>query len=196
MYTEQTFNLGTLTGLSERQIENHLKLYAGYVANTNALEAKIEEYKGDSETHKIALAELKRRLGFEFDGMRLHEYYFEALGNTRGDTSKAPTLNEKLALQYGSPDAWWAEFQAVGMMRGIGWAMLYHDKKAGRFHNAWISDHELGHLAGCDIILAMDVWEHAFLLDYLPSERKNYIEAFRTNLDWNVIEERFRKSLA
>ena len=194
MYTEQKFDLKGIDGLSDRQIENHLKLYAGYVNNVNALETKIGEYKADSEGNKIALAELKRRLGFEFDGMRLHEYYFESLEGP--SERKAPTLEEKLALQYGSPENWWSEFQSVGMMRGVGWVILYHDPKTKQFHNAWISDHELGHLAGCDIILAMDVWEHAFLLDYLPSQRKEYIEVFFRNLNWNVLEERFQKSLA
>ncbi|MDP3989120.1 MAG: Fe-Mn family superoxide dismutase [bacterium] len=194
MYTEQTFDLKNIDGLSEKQIENHLKLYSGYVKNTNALEEKLGEYMSNAEQHATALSELKRRLGFEFDGMRLHEYYFEALGGEK--ETEAPILNEKITQQYDQFDHFLNEFKAVGMMRGIGWALLYHDPKAKRFHTAWISDHELGHLAGCDIILAMDVWEHAYLLDYLPSQRKDYIEVFFKNLNWSILEDRIKQSCA
>jgi len=193
MYTEQQFDLKSIDGLSERQIDAHLKLYSGYVKNVNTLETKIREYAIDSEAHAIALSEIKRRLGFEFDGMRLHEYYFEALGGAK--EKEAPTLLGLLEKQYGS-EGFIKEFKAVCMMRGVGWALLYHDTKIEHFHIAWVSDHELGHLAGCDIILAMDVWEHAYLLDYLPSQRKEYVETFFNNLNWAVPEERIKRSLA
>lgn len=188
MYQEEQFSLPELKGISARQIEAHLKLYAGYVKNSNALMSKITELKADSDANALVLAELKRRFGFEFDGMRLHELYFSALG---GDGSMQGALAEALAKQWGSLDAWLAEFKAVGAMRGIGWALLTYDAKSGIFHNVWVSDHELGHLAGLPILLAMDVWEHAFLLDYLPAERMTYINAFFQNLRWDVVEARF-----
>lgn len=191
MYQEQQFNLPELKGLSPKQIEVHLKLYAGYVKNSNALIAKLEELKTDSEQHALALAELKRRFAFEFDGMRLHELYFEALGGDGG--IDGGVLSDALAKQWGSLDNWLAEFKAIGMMRGIGWVLLTYDAKAGLFHNVWIGDHELGHLAGLPIILAMDVWEHAFLIDYLPAQRADYINAFFQNLKWDVCETRFAK---
>ena len=187
-YTEQTFELPELRGLSARQIEAHLKLYAGYVKNVNAAQAQITELKQDSEKHAVALAEVKRRFGFEFNGMRLHELYFEALGGTN-DVHGA--LADALAKQWGSFEAWLSEFTAVGMMRGIGWALLTYDTKTDTFHNIWVSDHELGHLGGLPILLAMDVWEHAFLLDYVPSERGKYISAFFDNLRWELCESRF-----
>ncbi|MDP3955995.1 MAG: Fe-Mn family superoxide dismutase [bacterium] len=193
MYQEQTFDLKAVDGLSQKQIEEHLKLYRGYVENVNILTEKIEEYDKDTVANKSALSELRRRLGFEFNGMRLHELYFEALKGPQID-SVAPTLQQRLAEQYGSPDTWWGEFSQMGMMRGVGWVILYHDPKAKRFHNVWVSDHELGHLAGCDVILAMDVWEHAFLPDYLPSQRKDYIDAFFKNLNWNILEQRIISS--
>ena len=190
MYTEQSFNLENVTGLSFKQLEVHLKLYAGYVKNTNAILAKITEYKKDSETHTIALAELTRRFGFEFNGMRLHELYFESLGGN-GEIASG-TLADAITRRWGSVDAWKAEFQAMGVMRGIGWVLLVHDPKANTLHNVWVSDHELGHLGGLPVLLAMDVWEHAFMIDYLPAQRSEYIQAFFQNLNWEMITKRFK----
>lgn len=189
MYPEQSFSLQNVTGLSPKQLEVHLKLYAGYVKNTNAILAKVAEYKKDSETHAIALAELMRRFGFEFNGMRLHELYFESLGGNGEATPGA--LVDAITARWGSVEAWKAEFQAMGVMRGIGWVLLVHDPKANTLHNVWVSDHELGHLGGLPIIIAMDVWEHAFMVDYLPAQRSEYVQTFLNNLNWNVIEKRF-----
>ncbi len=190
MYTEQSFSLENVTGLSPQQLEVHLKLYAGYVKNTNAILAKVAEYKKDSETHAIALAELMRRFGFEFNGMRLHELYFESLGGN-GETTPG-TLTDAITARWGSVDAWKAEFQAMGVMRGIGWVLLVHDPKANTLHNVWVSDHELGHLGGLPIVIAMDVWEHAFMIDYLPAQRSEYVQTFLKNLNWNIIEKRYK----
>lgn len=189
MYSEQSFSLENVTGLSPKQLEVHLKLYAGYVKNTNAILAKVAEYKKDSETHAIALAELMRRFGFEFNGMRLHELYFESLGGS-GETAPG-ALVDAITTRWGSVDAWKAEFQAMGVMRGIGWVLLVHDPKANTLHNVWVSDHELGHLGGLPIIIAMDVWEHAFMVDYLPAQRSEYVQTFLKNLNWNIIEKRY-----
>ncbi len=189
MYTEQSFSLENVTGLSPKQLEVHLKLYAGYVKNTNAILAKVAEYKKDSETHAIALSELMRRFGFEFNGMRLHELYFESLGGN-GETTPRALVNAIIA-RWGSFDVWKAEFQAMGVMRGIGWLLLVHDPKANTIHKVRVSDHELGHFGGLPIIIAMDVWEHAFMVDYLPAQRNEYIQTFFKNLNWNVIEKRY-----
>lgn len=189
-YSEQKFNLSSLDGLSDKQIEVHLKLYAGYVKNVNSLQEKLTEYMQDSEKNSLALSELKRRFGFEFNGMRLHELYFEALG---GDGQPNGSLVEALAKQYGSFDNWLNEFKAIGAMRGIGWVLLTYDSKAKCFHNVWVSDHEIGHLGGLPIILAMDMWEHAFMVDYLPAQKADYVGAFFKNLNWGTITGRFTK---
>lgn len=189
MYSEQTFSLENVTGLSPKQLEVHLKLYAGYVKNTNALIAKIAEYKKDSETNTLALAELTRRFGFEFNGMRLHELYFEALGG-KGEITNGP-LTSAIEARWGSIDAWKAEFQAMGVMRGIGWVLLVHDQKANTLHNVWVSDHDMGHLGGLPMLIAMDVWEHAFMVDYVPAQRGEYVQTFLNNLNWDIIEKRY-----
>lgn len=198
MYKEKIFELSNLEGLSENQISEHLKLYAGYVKNLNALEEKITSLKDSAEENATVLAELKRRRGFEFNGMRLHEYYFEQLGGN-GAASNGSGLMKALAEEYGSFDAWLSNLKQTALMRGIGWVVLYYDGSSSlttgsqekRFFNVWVNSHEDGHLAGLTLVLVLDVWEHAFLLDYAPSQKKDYIEAFLKNLNWEVIEKRF-----
>ncbi len=189
MYTEQKFELTELPGLSAKQIDVHLKLYAGYVKNVNAIAAKIDELKADSEKNMLALSELTRRYAFEFNGMRLHELYFEALG---GDGAMGEgKLAKAIAKQWGSAVAFMAELKAVGLMRGIGWVLLVRDAKGKTMRIIWVSDHEVGHLAGTDVLLAMDMWEHAFMVDYLPAQKGDYIGAFLKNLNWSVVEGRY-----
>jgi Fe-Mn family superoxide dismutase len=188
-YTEKNFDLNHIEELSERQISAHLGLYAGYVKNTNLLLDKIETLR-DSEAGP-EISELTRRFGFEFNGMRLHEYYFDQLSvKTESATNN---LRQALEAQYGSFENWLNDFKRVGMLRGTGWVLLVEDELNGNLFNIWVNDHELGHLGNQKIILAMDLWEHAFLLDFLPSERKNYIEVFFNNLNWSILENRFNQ---
>lgn len=190
IYQEQRFNLPELRGLSQRQIGEHLKLYVGYVNNVNGLLSKINEFSTNQPDHTSVLAELRRRLGFEWNGMRLHEYYFEELGGS-GSLVKEGPLGIALSARYGNLDQWKQHLSTLGMMRGIGWVITYYDPKVSSFHTAWVADHEVGHLSSLPIICALDVWEHAYLLDYLPSQRKEYIAAFFDNLNWAILEERF-----
>jgi Fe-Mn family superoxide dismutase len=189
-YTEKIFTLSGLEGLSDKQVNEHLKLYQGYVKNTNAILQKIEELKKDPESNALALSELSRRFAFEWNGMRLHELYFSGLGNKKALTPGG-TLEKIILGQYGSFEAWLGEFTAHGLMRGIGWVILSYDKEQKLLLSRWVSDHEISHLAGLPILLAMDMWEHAYLFDYLPSGKKDYITTFFKNLNWEVIEDRF-----
>ncbi len=187
-YEAKTFALDELDGLSTKQIEEHLKLYAGYVKNTNLLMEKIESHKQNSETMAIELSELTRRMGFEWNGMRLHEVYFSQFEKGGVESTK---LQEALATQYGSFDAWKNQVTATGLMRGIGWVLLINDKETGNLHTIWVSDHEYGHLAGTDVVFAMDVWEHAYTVDFAPTQRAAYIQAFWKNVNWNKVEARY-----
>lgn len=193
-YQEQSFNLPTLTGISQKQVEVHLKLYGGYVKHVNVLNDTLTSLMQDSEKNAYALSEVKRRLGFEFDGMRMHEYYFSQWQDGATALAAQGALATALEKQYGSVDACLAEFKAVGMMRGIGWAVLYFDQNAGQFHIAWVGDHEFGQLSGLPVVLAMDMWEHAFMVDYMPADKKQYVDAFFANLNWRVPEERFTQA--
>ncbi len=187
-YEAKTFALEALDGLSETQISEHLKLYQGYVKNSNALLQKIDLHKQNAEAMAIELSELVRRFGFEFNGMRLHEYYFAQF--EKADGSK-DSLKMALEAQYGSFDAWKNQISAMAVMRGIGWVILVQDETNGNLLSIWVSDHELGQLGGQKILFALDVWEHAYTVDYKPTERMKYVEAFWKNLNWQKVEERY-----
>ena len=179
-------NLIGMEGFSETLLKNHFTLYQGYVNNTNKLHDLLSSKAKDATNPEYA--ELKRRFGFEFNGMRLHEYYFENLGG-KAPLDKSGALAKKLADAFGSYDAWEQDFRATGAMRGIGWVVLYQDNATGRLFNQWINEHEVGHLAGCRPILVMDVFEHAFMTDY-GLKRADYIESFLKNINWQVVEAR------
>lgn len=187
-YEAKTFTLGPLEGLSETQIAEHLKLYAGYVKNMNALLEKIEKHKQNSEAMAHELSELVRRIGFEYNGMRLHEYYFSQFEKSEGSSD---ALKKAIEEQYGSFDAWKAQASATAVMRGIGWVLLVQDEMNGNLLTIWVSDHELGQLGGQKILFALDVWEHAYTVDYKPTERAKYVEAFWKNLNWQKVEQRY-----
>ena len=177
-----------MDGFSDELLEDHFKLYQGYVTGINELLERLEEMAADGELKTAEHAELRRRLGWEFDGMRLHELYFGNLGGD-GRPPSSGELYDRLSRASGGIDSWLAEFKAVGSMRGVGWAILYFDSAAGRVHNFWIGEHDCGHAVGGTPLLVMDVWEHAFMADY-GTNRDEYIEAFLVNVDWRVVEKR------
>jgi Fe-Mn family superoxide dismutase len=177
-----------MEGFSQTLLNNHFTLYQGYVTNTNKLSDLLMNMLKEDKAGGPEYSELKRRFGFEFNGMRLHEYYFENLGG-KTPPEKSGALAKKLADAYGSYDAWEKDFRATGMMRGIGWVILYQDNVTGGLFNQWINEHEVGHLAGCRPILVMDVFEHAFMTDY-GLKRADYIAAFFKNINWKVVESR------
>ena len=190
-YKATTFNLPEIKGLSEKQITAHLGLYEGYVKHVNHLREQIHDLQdADEEKYAYAVMELRRRLGFEFNGMRMHEYYFKQFEGNSKAPNQDSALKQAVSAKYGSWNGFINHFTTVGMSRGIGWTVLYQDPEGGTVHTAWVTDHELGQLGGLPIILAMDMWEHAFMVDYLPSEKKQYIEAFLAATNWSVCEGR------
>jgi superoxide dismutase, Fe-Mn family len=192
-YEIKEFDLPDLKGLSGKQVEVHLGLYAGYVKHVNLLRENIHELeKTDPEKNAYTITELRRRFSFEFDGMRMHEYYFEEFEKGGNDIDTNGALAKSVSEKYGNWEKFIEHLTQVGMSRGIGWTVLYFDQRGNTPHVAWIGDHELGTLAGLPIILAIDMWEHAFMVDYLPSEKKEYIGACLANTNWGVAEERFK----
>lgn len=192
-YRPKQFNLSGLKGISDQTLEMHFKLYEGYVKETNNLSEKIAEFLKDGKVDQEEMplySELKRRLGFEFNGMVLHEYYFE---NMQKDGPGDPTGGSFIAAaeaSFGSYDIWKADFVNTGKMRGVGWAATYQDPSNGQISNHWINLHETGNVAGFTPILIMDVWEHAFIKDYAPVDRPKYIEAFFSNINWDAVRGR------
>lgn len=197
LYKPKSFDLSGLIGISDRTIEMHFKLYEGYVKGTNELNEKISEIleKGKVDQKNMpAYSEMKRRLGFEYNGMVLHEYYFGNLKRDGGGVpSAASPFLQRVRGDFGSFEIWKEDFVSIGRMRGVGWAVCYEDPSSGRLSNHWITSHEVGHIAGYQPLLVMDMWEHAFLLDYKPSEKEQYIEAFFANVDWQGVEKRLER---
>jgi Fe-Mn family superoxide dismutase len=183
-------NLIGMEGFSETLLKNHFTLYQGYVTNTNKLTDSLAAMLKEGKVGTPEYAELKRRMGFEFNGMRLHEYYFGNLGG-KGASDKSGKLGRKLAEDFGSYEDWEKDFRGTGTMRGIGWTILYQDNITGKLMNQWINEHETGHPAGCIPILVMDVFEHAFITDY-GLKRADYIEAFFKNINWAAVESRLK----
>lgn len=191
-YTTQDYNrLLGLVGFSEALLKNHFTLYEGYVKNTNKLALELSFMVKEDRTSGVSYAEIKRRFGWEFCGMRLHELYFENLTKTpKPFAEAAPRLAKALGADFGSVELWEKDLKALATIRGIGWAVLYLDIRSGRLFNAWINEHDVGHLAGCAPLLVLDVFEHAFMLDY-GLKRADYVAAFLGAADWGVAAQRY-----
>lgn len=195
-YKARDYNLSGLNGISDRTLEIHFKLYQGYVTNTNALNSQLADLRsgGPLDPQKlIQFSELKRRLGFEYNGMVLHEYYFENLrSGGGGDPSSSSSFLNAVNLSFGSYNDWKVDFLNVARMRGVGWVVTLRDPASGALSNHWVSLHEEGNVAGFNPVLVMDLWEHAFFLDYVPAERMKYVEAFFSNVNWDAVDSRLR----
>ena len=188
-YTAKDYSkLVGMEGFSETLLKNHFTLYQGYVTNTNKLVDLLGQMLKEGKAGTPEYAELKRRFGWEFNGMRLHEYYFENLGGKTG-LDKGSALAKKITEDFGNYEVWEKDFRATGSMRGIGWTVLYQDTLAGKLYNFWINEHDVSHPAGCNPILILDVFEHAFMIDY-GLKRADYIEAFFKNIDWKAASAR------
>lgn len=190
-FEEAKFNIPKLIGISEKTIEEHLKLYSGYVKHANLILEKIPEYGQWAEKDPFVTyftGELQRRFAFEFGGMRNHEYYFKSFEGGSTSLTAGGALQKAVEEEWGSWDGWLARFKTIALTRGIGWAMLCYDPVSRRLVNTWVDEQHLGQLNGCQTILAIDMWEHSFVADYQPSGKKNYVEDFFKNLNWEVIE--------
>lgn len=190
-FEEKKFNIGKLIGISGKTIEEHLKLYAGYVNHSNLVLAKIEELSVEAEKNMGLLSGLQRRFGFEYGGMRNHEIYFDSLSDGSNAITPDGELAKSIAYLWGSFDKWFAQFKTIATTRGVGWAILYFDRKEMRLLNAWVDEQHIGQLQDCSPLLALDMWEHSYIADYQPSGKKQYIEDFFKNLNWQKVEENF-----
>ncbi len=186
-FEEKEFNIGELKGISSKTIEEHLKLYSGYVKHLNLVHEIVE----NQANPEYARRETYRRQAFEFDGMRNHEYYFESLSGGATPLSTDSELYKKIVDWTGSFETFVEIFKNLTTTRGIGWAMLGYDKKTDRLIQYWVDEQHFGHLTGVSPIIALDMWEHSYVADYQPSGKKQYVEDFFANLNWSKIEENF-----
>jgi len=193
MYTPKNFDhlLGT-PGFSDQLFKNHFVLYQGYVKNANTFREELRALLEQGKIGTPLYAELKRRFAWEYNGIRLHEYYFENMVKERTTLAEGSELSKKISEEFGGYDVWEKDFKAVGAMRGIGWVVLYYDPQSREFFNVWVNEHDMGHLAGAVPLLVLDVFEHAYTLDY-GLKKADYVEAFFKAIDWGVVEKRFWK---
>jgi len=194
-YEAKQFNIPKLEGISEETITEHLGLYQGYVKSVNLIREKMDAYCNDLGNNEYAINEMQRRLGFEFGGMRNHEYYFAQL---EGGAEELPDgkLIDMINARWGGFDGWYGCFERLAMTRGVGWAILYIDHQTNQLVQTWVDEQHIGQLADLDIVLALDMWEHSYMIDYAPSKKKEYIEAFFKNLNWAVVAKRTECSCA
>lgn len=185
--------IGNLPGFSDDALKMHFKLYQGYVTNANKILSSLQEMEKNHQLKTPEYAGLKRMLGWEWDGMRLHEFYFDNLGGKTKKLDPKSSLGQAIDKNFGGYDQWKDDFKATGLIRGIGWSVLYLDGQTGRLINTWINEHDLGHLAGGTPILIMDVFEHAYITQY-GLDRAAYIDAFFNNINWDVVAERYKEA--
>jgi len=198
-YTARQFNIPELAGISKKQVEEHLKLYAGYVTHVGVISARVKELtQNDREKNTYEIHELWRRLGFEFNGMRNHEYYFGALESGSQSPNKESAFSKAAKKQFGSFKELLTVIKEVGATRGSGWVLLYYDRVAEDkpLIVGWVDEHHLGYLSSLPVVFAMDCWEHAYMVDYLPSERGVYIDAYLNSVNWGVVETWFENIIA
>jgi Fe-Mn family superoxide dismutase len=186
-------HLKGLKGVDDPTLQSHFALYQGYVKRTNALTERLQGLQQEKKAAgaEPVYAELTRRLGFEYNGMVLHEYYFGNL-TPNGKDIHAGKLKDALAQSFGSFENWLEDFKAVGTMPGVGWAVLYQDPSTGWLSNHWITLHNDGNIAGYRPVLVMDAWEHAFVPAFKPTERAKYVEGILKDIDWEVVEKRLQ----
>ena len=194
-FSVQNFAIPTLHGISETTTNEHLKLYAGYVKNANLIIEHIEEYAKDSAKFAYELGELQRRFAFEFGGIRNHEFYFASFIGGAAPLQTESKLAEAINAQWISFDAFLARFKAIALTRGIGWAKLVYDPASKQLLTVWVDEQHLGQLPDTKTILALDMWEHSFVADYLPSGKATYVEDFFKNLNWSVIENNYTDAI-
>lgn len=186
-FISKTFELGELKGISQNTIKEHLNLYNAYVKNANLVLEKIKEYEKDPSVNAYAISELRRRFSFEVGGVKNHELYFSSLSGGPKPLQEDSELAKLIERNGETIDSITSKIKSLAMTRGIGWAMLYYDKENDKLLTAWVDEQHIGHLAGLHIVLALDMWEHSYYLDYVPSEKSKYVEAFFANLNWQKL---------
>lgn len=189
-YEPKTFIIPPLQGISQTTIDEHIKLYQGYVKNTNLILDKIHDYSEDSETYTYELGELYRRFSFEFNGMKNHEYYFEQLSDGIAPLDPTSTLSKKITASFESFELFIEQFKKLALTRGIGWAVLSYDRQEDQLIMHWIDEQHLGHLNSNQFIFGIDMWEHAYVADYQPSGKKQYVEDYLAQVNWSCVAKR------
>lgn len=193
MYTPKTFTIPALVGISQTTINEHIKLYEGYVKHVNLIQTHLAEFKTKSDENVYEIGELNRRSAFEFNGMKNHEYYFEQLEGGSKDLNPESDFGKQVMAQWRTPENFLGDIKQVAKTRGIGWAIVWKDRATGELVLNWVDEQHLGQLNSCDFIFGIDMWEHSYVADYLPSGKGKYIDDYIVNVNWEVVEARYIK---
>ena len=192
-YKERNFNITELDGISKKQIDDHLLLYSGYVNHVNLILEQVKELVEMDFNEGYLVNELQRRFSFEFNGMKLHEYYFEQLETGKTELDKKGKLMNFIKEECGNFGGLLTKIKKAGLTRGIGWIVFYYNPENNKPVVSWVDSHHIGHTAGLPVLFVLDMWEHAYMIDYTSSEKKKYIDAVFKNMNWKVVEERFER---
>jgi len=180
-----------LDGISLKTLQEHYKLYDGYVKKTNEIQQKVKEAdKSEANGIYSHIGELKRQETFAVNGMKLHEVYFGHLGNPTEPSGEIVKIVER---DFGSMEKWKEEMIATGLS-ARGWAITAYDLKDKKLHIYGADAQNVGAVWGAVPIIAIDVYEHAYFIDY-GTGRKAYLEAFFRNLDWNYASQLLQQVL-
>lgn len=191
VYVPRDFSAFPVNGaLSYSSSANHLRLYQAGVKATNDMLQRFKELEAEGKASSPDYSELKRRFAYEFNGMRLHELFFGQFG--AAPLAADSDLRAALAAQFGSFDAWQAAFTALEQTRGAGWAALAYDRQGKKFLNVWIDGHSGGVPVGADLLLVVDMFEHAYMPDF-QLDKARYAQAVWGALNWAAVEKRFVK---
>lgn len=177
-----------MQGFSADLLHNHFNLYHEYVKTMNTLAAALEGLAAGGQEDSSEYAGLKRRLGQEYNGVCLHELYFENLGG-QNEMRIGSSLTQKLAESFGSYKNWEEDFKTTASLRGVGWAVLCQDHVTGQLNNFWLDEQQSEVPADRKPLLVLDAWEHSYIMDY-GLKRPEYLESFFKNIDWNVVDKR------
>ena len=184
--------VGNLPGFSPKQIEQHIKLYEGYVKKINEIRAEIEKIPFDERKDKSNFSfgkysELKRREAVPYNGVYLHELYFDNLGGSSGEPKSE--LERAIEASFGSRSNWEEDLRACAEAATGGWVLLTYDRIDGKLHHNQMWEHTIGIMVNQEHLLVLDTWEHAFMIDF-GTDKKSYLTAFLKNVNWNVVSDR------
>jgi superoxide dismutase, Fe-Mn family len=187
-YEVRPFDLSGVQGLSKKAIDLHLGLYKTYVEQLNKLLEQSPQRAGAAAP--LALDGYNRRFAFEYNGVALHELFFEQLAGKRRQPQSDGDFTEALHQDFGDFAGWKASVEALAKTRGVGWVLTVRERGQERLHNCWIDLHHLSLPANCEVVFALDLWEHAYMIDFTPAQRADYVKIIFDNVDWPVVEQR------
>lgn len=186
-----SYLLGKVKGIDDKLLKIHFQLYEGLVGATNGA---LKYLHSQNTSNMVQYSAIQKEFSLFYNGMRLHELYF---GVMCGDNMNAMDshLEHDIAKYFGSFQKWKANFIATGTIPGVGFAVLCRDRNSGLLFNTWINEFNIGEIIGADILLVMDMWEHAYIAEF-GINLKKYANVFLSNVNWSVVSKLYLESVS